>query len=59
MMTQEEMKRWRGRFEAHAILDPDLKPDILKDQIKAVVVELEAKLKKTKRKVAVFFGEMK
>jgi hypothetical protein len=59
MMTQDEVKRMKGRVEGLAILDPDLKPEILKDQLKAVVTELETKLKRTNRKVAVFFGEVK
>ena len=59
MMTHDELKRWKGRVEGHAILDPDLKPEVLKDQLKAVVTGLETKLKRTKRKVAVFFGEVK
>lgn len=59
MMTQDEVKRWAGKFDETVILDPDLKSDILKKQLGDCVGKIETKLKRTKGKVVVFFGEMK
>lgn len=59
MMTQDEVKRWSGRFDGHAVLDTDLKTEILKEHLKDCVGKIETKLKRTKGKVVVFFGEVR
>lgn len=58
-LTQDEVKRWQSKCDGSAVLDPDLKPDILKAHLKECVGKIETKLKRTKGKVVVFFGEMR
>ena len=54
----DTLKRY-GHVEGHTLVDPDLKPDLLQNQIKAVVMGLETKLKGTNRKLRVFWGKVK
>lgn len=58
-LTQDEVKRWSAKFDGHSVLDPDLKPEILKNHLKECVGKIETKLKRAKGKVVLFFGEMK
>ncbi|MEY4526708.1 MAG: hypothetical protein RL768_427 [Nitrospirota bacterium] len=58
-LTHDEVKRWAGKFDETVILDTDLKSDVLKKQLGDYVGKIETKLKRTKGKVIVCYGEMK
>jgi hypothetical protein len=61
MMTQDEVKRWAGKFDGSAVVDPDLKPEILKEHLRDAIHKIETTLRRSSKrtKVVVFFGEMK
>ncbi len=60
-LTQDEVRRWRVKCEGHALLDPNLKPDALKRNVKALVDKIMTKLKRVKvgGTLVVFWDEAK
>jgi len=61
MLTQQDAKRYQRLFDEMHVLDPNLKSEIIIDEIKAVTTKIEQKLKRTTmgKKVAIFIGEMR
>jgi len=58
MMTQQETKWMERHTDTTTVLDPDLKPEILKEHLRDLTQKIEQKLKRTtKGKVMVFIGE--
>ena len=58
MMTEQEVKLIKRHTDTTVVLDPDLKPDILKQHLRELALKIEQKLKRTtKGKVMVFIGE--
>lgn len=61
MLTHDEVRRWRAKCEGYALLDPNLKPDALKRNVKALVDKIMTKLKRVKvgGTLVVFWDEAK
>lgn len=57
MLTEYELTRLRSKVDEVAVLDSNLKDEILQSQLKEVVKKVEAKLKRTKGKVALMVTE--
>jgi len=57
MLTEYELTRLRSKVDEIAVLDSNLKDEILQSQLKEVVKKVEAKLKRTKGKVALMVTE--
>jgi len=58
MMTEQEVKLIKRHTDTTTVLDPDLKPEILKEHLRDLTLKIEQKLKRTtKGKVMVFIGE--
>lgn len=57
MLTEYELTRLRSKVDEVAVLDSNLKDEILQSQLKEVVKKVEAKLKRTKGKVALLVAE--
>jgi len=58
-MTEQETKWMERHTDMSVLLDPDLKPEILKEHLRDVTQKIEQKLKRTTRggKVMVFICE--
>lgn len=59
MMTQDDVNRLSSRVEETITLNPQLRPEILKEQIKDTVTKIETRLKRTKASVVVMIADMK
>jgi len=61
MLTQQDAKRYQRLFDEMHLLDPNMKSEIIIEEIKAVTAAIEQKIKRTTRgkKVAIFMGEIK
>lgn len=59
MMTHQEVQRWSTKCDSITVLDPNLKPEILKKKIAACVAEIETLLRQSKRQVVVCVTEMR
>lgn len=59
MLTEYELTRLRSKVDEVAVLDSNLKDEILQSQLKEVVKKVEAKLKRTKGKVALLVAELR
>jgi len=59
MLTEYELTRLRSKVDEIAVLDSNLKDEILQSQLKEVVKKVEAKLKRTKGKVALLVAELR
>jgi len=57
MLTEYELTRLRSKFDEVAVLDSNLKDEILQSQLKEMVKKVETKLKRTKGKVALLVAE--
>jgi len=59
MLTQQEYKRYQRNFDFSKVLDPAMKPEIIKEDICEATLKIEQKLKRTRGKVVLFVGEMR
>ncbi len=60
MLTQDEMKRLRSRFDGSAVLDTNLKREVLKEHLEDCMEKIQTKLKRIKPggKVVVCWGDV-
>ena len=61
MLTQDEIRRWSSKFDGSVLLDTNLKPDAVKENVNALVDKIMTKLKRVKvgGKLVVFWSETK
>jgi len=60
MLTQQEYKRFVQRhFDYSKVLDPAVKSEIIKEDIREATLKIEQLLKRTRGKVVIFISEMR